>query len=196
MRLHVGGGGCSSVPSALKVTPFSFKWILQTMNVKKYLAGSLLASVSLTTTTVFAQVDLARTQSCDNCTEQQRAEIVTSLAKVPGESQVLVVDAVNRRLHWYDVWVDQEPGLFHVTMDERTAPSEATQMLNQVLDAFPLQKEFEPVGVPSMCVSEGSSFAANYSVYTYAPRTSASQDSDPRPGQFKDRTRGGYRDRH
>lgn len=122
-----------------------------------FLLGALLPHPAL------SQVDLARTMSCDGCTEQERAEIVTSLAKVPGESQVLIVDAIGRRLHLYNVWVDKEPGLFHVTMEERAAPAEAVAAFEQLLALFPARKELDlAAGVPSFCLGEGSSVGANY----------------------------------
>ncbi|GIX38121.1 MAG: hypothetical protein KatS3mg127_1360 [Silanimonas sp.] len=122
-----------------------------------FLLGALLPHL------VLSQVDLARAMSCDGCTEQERAEIVTSLARVPGESQVLIVDAYSRRLHLYEVWVDKEPGLFQVTMEERAAPAEAVAAFEQLLALFPARKELDlAAGVPSFCQGEGSSVGANY----------------------------------
>ncbi|MFN3298344.1 hypothetical protein [Caldimonas sp.] len=112
---------------------------------------------------VLSQVEPERTMSCDGCTEQERAEIVTSLAKVPGESRVLIVDAHSRKLHLYEVWVDKEPGLFHVTMEERAAPAEAVAAFDRVLTLFPARKELDlATGVPSFCQVESSSVGANY----------------------------------
>ena len=131
------------------------------MRSPRKIGGMVFALAVATSSAAFSAIT-PRAVSCDGCDEQQRLSAITSVATIPGASQVYVLDVQRRELKLVDVWVDVEPGLFNVTTDEVPVPAEASRLFAELLDLEPMSKTFEPIEVPAGCVSEGSSFAANH----------------------------------
>ncbi|MBS3959756.1 MAG: hypothetical protein KGZ52_10190 [Xanthomonadaceae bacterium] len=134
------------------------------MKVLSWLRIASVVSVVMLSLPLAAQIDTLRAVSCDACSEQQRIQEVTAVAASPGGSQVYVIDAAAASLRLYDVWIDKEPGLFHVTVREAPVPATAAAAFAEVLQRIPMIKGGSMTMhlVPSGCVSEGTSFAANH----------------------------------
>jgi len=132
------------------------------MKVLSWLRIASVVSAVMLSLPLAAQSDTLRAVSCDACSEQQRIQEITAVAASPGESQVYVIDAAAASIRLYDVTIDKEPGLFHVTVSEAPVPAAATAAFAEVLQRIPMTKEVNMHLVPSGCVSEGTSFAANH----------------------------------
>lgn len=109
-----------------------------------------------------ASTGLPQVVACDACNEQQRIQAAAAVAKSPGESQIYVVDPFSGAIHLFNVWIDREPGLYHVTVDEAEVSVAARETFADLLRRVPFNKTFELQIVPSVCTSEGTSYAANH----------------------------------
>jgi hypothetical protein len=86
---------------------------------------------------LLASVPGMRAVSCDACSEQERVNAVSAVARSPGESQVYVIDVAAATIRLYNVWIDSEPGLYHVTVDEIEVPASARESFAEVLRRLP-----------------------------------------------------------
>lgn len=132
------------------------------MKVLSWLRIASVVSALMLSLPLAAQSDTLRAVSCDACSEQQRIQKITAVAASPGESQVYVIDAPAASLRLYNVSINNEPGSFHATVSETPVPAAAAAAFAEVLQRIPMTKEVNMHLVPSGCVSEGTSFAANH----------------------------------